>query len=219
MPYPGFFHRLLNADMFVVLDHVQFLRNSKSWHHRDLIKSPQGAAWLTVSVQKAPRFTAINAIELSDSVDWRRRHINLLTQYYKPAAYFSEIFPYVAELYRHPCRTLVEFNMASIRMLLNLLDIEIDTKFSSRLMPQGKGCSLLVDILQKTDGRYYLSGTGARAYHEPAVFKAAGIEVVWQVYAPPVYPQQYDNFIPNLSMIDMLFNCGIQKSKKLLKEI
>ncbi|MDJ0875044.1 MAG: WbqC family protein, partial [Desulfobacterales bacterium] len=43
MPYPGFFHRLLNADMFVVLDHVQFLRNSKSWHHRDLIKSPQGA--------------------------------------------------------------------------------------------------------------------------------------------------------------------------------
>ena len=53
LPYLGFFHRLLHADLFVLLDHVQFVTNgSRSWTHRDKIKTAQGERWLTVGVKK-----------------------------------------------------------------------------------------------------------------------------------------------------------------------
>jgi hypothetical protein len=218
LPYPGFFHRLLDADLFVVLDHVQFLHNNKSWHHRDLIKTPQGTAWLTVSVKKAPRDTAIKDIEVSNDVDWRSRHLNLLRHHYFKAPYFDEIYPYVKKLYRLPCRTLISFNIASIRMLMALFDMHIDMVFSSDLKPQAKGCDLLVDLLGKVGATRYLSGIGARDYFQAAPFDAAGIDVQWQQYTPPIYPQRYNGFIPNLSSIDMLFNCGIHHSRRLLRK-
>ena len=64
----------------------------------------------------------------------------------------------------------------------------------------------------------YLSGVGARDYYEPELYEKAGIEVIWQEFEHPVYPQQYDGFIPYLSSIDLLFNCGIEKSRKILKD-
>jgi hypothetical protein len=218
MPYPGFFHRLLSADLFVVLDHVQFLHNSKSWHHRDLIKTAQGSAWLTVSVKKAPRSTPIRSIELADDVDWRRRHINLMTQHYRRAPFFEEILPHIQNLYALECRKLIDFNLASIHMLMHLFDIHIDMVLSSDLQPQFTGCDLLVDLVQKVRGTHYLSGTGARNYYQQGPFEAAGITVQWQRYEPLTYPQRYTGFIPNLSSIDMLFNCGVQSARAMLRK-
>ncbi len=217
MPYPGFFHRLLDADRFVVLDHVQFLRNSKSWHHRDLIKTPQGSAWLTISVKKAPRYTAIKDIELSEEVDWRRRHLNLIQHHYRKAPFFDEIYPRIYELYQQPCGKLVDFNLAAIDMLVDLFGLQVDMRLSSKMQPVGKGCDLLVDLVQKSKSTHYLSGVGARDYYQPEPFNAAGIEVRWQRYKPVVYAQRYANFIPNLSSIDMLLNCGIRASRRLLR--
>ena len=76
---------------------------------------------------------------------------------------------------------------------------------------------LLVDILQKVRADKYLSGVGAKAYFDPAPFAAAGIEVTWQDFKHPVYPQLYGDFIPYLSSIDLLFNCGIKKSHEILR--
>jgi hypothetical protein len=217
MPYPGFFHRLLNADVFVVLDHVQFLHNSKSWHHRDLIKTPQGSAWLTVSVKKAPQSTAIGSIEIADDVDWRRRHLNLITHHYRHAPYFEEVLPHIQNLYALQCIKLIDFNLASIYMLMSLFGINIDMVMSSDLQPQNKGCDMLVEILQKVGGAHYLSGTGARNYYRPEPFNAAGITIEWQSYEPLYYPQRYAGFIPNLSSIDMLFNCGVRSARIMLR--
>ena len=217
LPYPGFFHRLLNADQFIVLDHVQFLHNSKSWHHRDLIRTPQGTAWLTVSVKKAPQTTAIRSIELAEDVDWRSRHLNLITHHYRRSPFYAEIYPYIEDLYSLQCQKLVDFNLASIHMLMNLFGMQIDMAMSSELQPQGKGCDLLVDLIQKTGGTHYLSGTGALSYYQPEPFADAGITVQWQNYEPVTYPQRYTGFVPNLSSIDLLFNCGVQTARSKLK--
>ena len=79
--YLGFFQRLLHADLYIVLDHVQFVNgSSRAWMHRDKIKTAQGEKWLTVSVKKAPRDTAINQIELSTDKDWRQDKLRLVEQ-------------------------------------------------------------------------------------------------------------------------------------------
>lgn len=216
LPYLGFFHRFLHADEWVVLDQVQFLRNSKSWHHRDKIKTPQGERWLTVAISRCHQKTPINEVMLAET-DWREEHLNRIVTNYRTAGYFREIMPHIEELYALRFARLVDFNLQSIEMLKRLFGIEIPSVMASGLNPAGTSNELLVDLLQKEGATHYLSGVGARSYFDPAPFKQAGITVIWQEFGHPVYHQLYGDFIPYLSSIDFLFNCGIEYSRKVLR--
>ena len=219
MSWPGFFDRLLKSDIYVVLDNVQYVNSSsRSWMNRDKIKTAKGESWLTVGVRKCPRETPINEVMLTDTMDWRGNNLNLLRENYRKAPFFGEIMPYVEELYSFKCERMMDFNMESIKMLMKLFDISIDIVIASTLNPEGKNNTLVVDIIKKLGCHRYLSGTGARDYYDPEVYKKAGIEVIWQEFTPPVYPQQFGEFIPYLSSIDMLFNCGIEESRALLRQ-
>lgn len=219
MPYIGFFHRLLQADILILLDHVQFVNHgSRSWTHRDKIKTANGECWLTINVKKAPHGTPINQIELADN-DWREKNLNLVRENYHGAAYFAELFSRVQALYAMPYKRLVDFNTASIRMLMEWFGIEIPMINSSDMQPNGRKNELLVDLLKKAGANRYLSGLGARNYYQPEPFLDAGIEVLWQQFIHPVYPQQFGEFIPYLSSIDLFFNCGIEPSREILRSI
>lgn len=217
MPYMGFFHRFLKADVYVVLDHVQFVYGSRGWTHRDKIKTPNGPQWLTISVEKAPRSTPINEIVLSDQVDWRQRHLAVLKQNYSRAPYFAEVWPHLEALYAEPYEMLASFNLSSIRMLMGLFDIDIPLVISSKMDPKGYKNDLMVDLVKKACGTHYLSGVGARDYFDAQPFDEAGIEVVWQDFDHPQYAQLHGEFEPYLSSIDLLFNCGIDASRELLR--
>jgi hypothetical protein len=217
LSYMGFFHRFLNADMWIVLDTVQYVSGtSRSWQNRDKIKTVQGEKWITVSVQKAPVGTAIKDILLSES-KWRRDNLNLIHNSYSKAPYFNEVLPYIIDLYMFECRRLMEFNLKSAEVLMELFGIKIKTVLASNLEPVGKRNTLLVDILLRVKADKYLSGVGAKAYFDLAPFAAAGIEVIWQDFKHPFYPQLHGDFIPYLSSIDLLFNCGIEKSREILR--
>ncbi len=191
LPYLGFFQRFHNADMYIVLDHVQFVSgSSRAWTNRDKIKTAQGAKWLTVSVKKASRDTAINQIELSDT-SWRRDNLRLLEQNYRKAPFFDEIMSEIERLYSRQFSMLYEFNMASIEMLMDLFGVRIPWAWSSSLDPQGTKNELLVDLLQKVSATHYLSGVGARGYFDAGPFEAADIKVLWQNFTHPVYSQQH----------------------------
>lgn len=218
VPYLGFFHRFLEADLYVVLDHVQFVNGtSRSWTHRDKIKTSQGEKWLTLSTKKAGRGTPINQIELANTVDWAGANLNQLEQNYRKAPYYDEVMPRVTALYEKPGRMLGDFNLRSIEMLMAMLDVQLPFVLSSTLDPQGQKNGLLIDLLQKVGATRYLSGTGARDYMAPDLFRDAGIEVLWQDFIHPVYPQQFGEFVPNLSALDALFNCGVHGARELLR--
>jgi hypothetical protein len=217
LSYLGFFHRLLFADVFVVLDTAQFVSGtSRSWTNRDKIKTPRGEQWITVGVKKAPGNTAIREIELADS-DWKDGNLNLIKENYRRAAYFDEIFPHIEKLYTSGDRLLMDFNLKSIDMLMSLLDVRIPMLLASTVEPQGKKNELLLDILKKVGATHYLSGVGARGYLVPEVFEEAGIQVSWQQFAHPTYAQLHGEFIPYLSSVDLLLNCGIDGSRRILR--
>lgn len=217
LPYLGFFDRLVKADIYVVFDNVQYVRSSRGWTSRDKIKTRKGEKWISVSTQKAPRDTAINKILISKGTEWRENNLNLIHENYKGSPYYREIMPYIINLYAYDCERLMDFNMQSIKMLMELFDISIDIIYASDLHPEGKSNELIVDIMKRIGCTKYLSGVGARDYYVPEIYEKAGIEVIWQDFVHPVYKQQYDGFIPYLSSIDLLFNCGIEESRKILK--
>ena len=217
MPYLGFFDRLLKADVYVVLDNVQFVHSNRGWTNRDKIRTASGAKWITVSTRKAPRDTMISEVLLSDDTSWRKDNLNLIRENYRHSPYFDKIMPYVDDLYQFSGTKLMDFNLASIRMMMNLFEISIPIIFAGKLNPIGKKNELIIDIVKKLGCHRYLSGVGAKDYCIPEMYHQAGIELIWQEFRHPIYPQQYDGFIPYLSSIDMLFNCGIENSRKIIR--
>lgn len=218
IPYLGFFDRLCKAQIYVVLDNVQYVRNtSRAWTSRDKIKTQSGEKWLTISTQKAPKDTKIKDILLSTTISWKESHLNLIKENYKNSPYYEEIMPYLRKLYSLECIRMMDFNVESIKLLMQLFDIHTDIVYASDLQPIGKNNDLVIDIVKKLDCHKYLSGIGARDYFVQELYDEAGIEVIWQDFTHPVYPQQFEGFIPYLSSIDILFNCGIEDSRKLLK--
>lgn len=217
-PYLGFFHRFLHADLYVALDHVQFVsHSSKSWTHRDKIKTQQGEKWLTLSVKKASRETPINQIALSETTDWVMDNLNLLAQNYRKTAHFEAIMPSIEDLYRTAPPLMSDFNLRSINVISQMLDVELPSVRSSTLDPQGSKNELLIDLLQKVGATHYLSGMGAKNYMRPELFSEAGIHVVWQDFKHPTYPQPFGDFLPYLSSLDVLFNCGIEGARQALR--
>jgi WbqC-like protein family len=218
LPYLGFFHRLLSCELLILLDNVQFVQNNRDgWTHRDKIKTPSGAKWLTISVKKAPWNTAIRDIQVATTTNWRDANLKLIKGNYQGAPYFKEIYPYMEELYHYECDTLCQFTIRSIEILMRLLDIRVPLLFASALSPQGNKSELLLDVLRKVSATHYLSGSGAKCYLDPKLFAEAGIEIIWQNFSHPVYHQLHGNFIPYLSSIDVLFNCGIRRSREVLR--
>lgn len=219
MPYLGFFHRLVIADIYIVFDNVQYVRGSKTQTSRDKIKTANGEKWINVGIQKPAYKCRINEVWLSKDTQWKERSLNLLKENYRNADYFKEIYPYIENLYATDYGKMIDFNMASIKMLIGLFGIEnIEIKYASDLHATGKSNELIIDLVKAVGCHRYLSGTGARNYYIPELYERAGIEVVWQKFEHPVYKQQFGAFIPYLSSVDLLFNCGIEHSREIIRK-
>ena len=218
IPYLGFFHRLMQADIYIVLDNVQFVRGgSNCWTNRDKIKTSSGTKWITVPCKKAPLGININEIEINNDVDWKTRNLKEIENNYSKADGFEEVFEYIERLHRKEYINLSDFTFDSIKMLIELFDIKIDVLFSSELSPSGKSNERIVDLINKSGVHRYLSGIGAQDYYDPEPYKKAGIEIIWQSFEHPKYEQINGEFIPNLSSIDLLLNCGIAHSREILR--
>jgi hypothetical protein len=207
LPYLGFFHKLLHCDVFVALDNVQFQKNGLQ--NRNKVKNAQGWQWLTVPVLH-DFGQLINEVRTNPEIPWQQKHWNALRFNYSRAAYFDTYGPALENILNRDWNNLCELNVTLIRWVAEALGIETPIVYSSDLSVDGNKTGLLVEVCQALEADGYLSGPGGRRYMDLAAFEAAGIEVLWQQFIPPVYKQLFPGvgFIPNLSVVDALFNCG-----------
>jgi hypothetical protein len=209
-PYLGFFHRVLLSDMFIVLDNVQFLRKGSGWHNRDKIKTPNGERWLTLSVEKGHTDRKINEVLLSQNSGWIERNLSLVWENYRKAPYFEIYFPTVERIYLAGHRKMVDLNTAFLNMFFEVFGLGVPRLLSSQIHVPGRSTQRLINLVKAVEGTHYLSGTGARTYLDVKLFAGTDIEVVWQKFKHPIYPQLHGAFISGLSSLDVLFNCGPQ---------
>lgn len=216
VPYLGFFHRLLHVDTFIILDDVQFVHKGRGWHNRDKIKTPRGEQWITLSVENGPLHRNINEVRLSSQKDWIDRNVNLLAENYRKAAYYSRYYPELVSIYQQGYERMLDLNMAFLKYFFEIFDIHVPMVFSSDLAVGGTSNEKVIRLVKEVDGTHYLSGLGARDYMDERLFQEAQIVVEWQKFTHPVYPQLHGDFIPNLSCLDVLLNCG-PGSKEILR--
>ena len=209
-PYLGFFHRLLFADHFVILDDVQFLR--RGWHHRDQILTEGGPKWLTLRVNKGPLHRLINCVHI-ESGEWIDEHLELIKKSYYHTPGFHYFYPTIEELYRSKKKSLVDFNLSFIEWACDILKIKIKKSFSSSYNLVSTKSERLIELVNKVGGTHYVTGLGSKAYLEEEKFNQKGLKVIWKKFNHPKYEQSNHSFFPNMSFIDFIMNNGYKSSK------
>ncbi|MEE8429598.1 MAG: WbqC family protein [Gammaproteobacteria bacterium] len=217
LPWPGFFYKLLRADTMVLLDQVQF-PFGRSWMNRNRLKCDQGELWLTVPVwKKGKGKQLIRDVEICNETDWRRRHLRGLRQLYGNAPYRDDYLPKLESVYiREHCH-LIDLNLDVIRVLWDALGLKRRLVLQSELGVSGRGTELLVSICRAMNADTYVTLPIVEKYLDTEKFQTSNIRLEFARFSPPVYPQLWGDFRYNLSVLDLLLNCG-PKSLKLIAQ-
>lgn len=203
LPWCGYFFKMMHCDVFVILDDVQFSKNSVT--NRNKIKGSQGEVVLTVPV-KATLTSQINEVAIAE----RRsliKHTKSIRACYANAPYFTDYFPTLEEILSRDLG-FCDLNEALILQLAKWLGISCNIQRSSEVGVSSGGGQRLVDLVEAVNGNVYLSGSGGAKYQQTSMFNDKSISLQYTNFVSPVYPQMWGEFIPNLSVLDILFNCG-----------
>lgn len=207
IPWKGYFDIIHSVDAFVFYDDVQYTKND--WRNRNKIKTTQGAIWLTIPV--GDNIDRLICDVLINDQAWAKKHWNSIQQAYSKAPYFKMYSSFFESVYCDNVWTnLSELNQYLIKTISKDF-LGITTKFlDSRDYPLvGKKQDRLIDILNKIKATRYVSGPAARSYIELEKFKEMNIELVYHDYSNyPEYKQLFPPFQHNVSILDVLFNCG-----------
>lgn len=217
-PFPGFFLKAFLSDILVILDAVQFPRGT-TWLTRNRFKNERGALWLTIPVwKKGLGFQRIDKVRICPEGRWSKKHLHSLRHAYGNAPYFGDHQGFLEHIFSSEINKLIDMNFAIITYLLSVLQIDTKVIRLSDLGIEAKGDQLLLEICKMTGASHFLAQKPAGKYHNPELFQRKGIQLKYFSAPIPVYPQLWGNFIPNLSVLDLIFNCG-PKARELLVKV
>ncbi|MBN9589559.1 MAG: hypothetical protein BGN85_03465 [Alphaproteobacteria bacterium 64-11] len=214
IPWRGYFDLIRQADELILLDSVQYTR--RDWRNRNRIKTPGGPQWLTIPVgSKGAYAQTIDATAIFDP-SWAESHVRALEQNYRRAANFDAVAPWLFDLLRQAAgrALLSQVNRFLLEALCPRLGIQVPIRFDREVLPDMDLTSIdaserLAVLASAVKASRYISGPAAQAYLDYRPFQQRGIAVQWMDYSGyRNYPQCWGVFIPNLSIVDLLLNCG-----------
>jgi hypothetical protein len=214
MPWLGYFDRMIQSDLFVLLDHVQFER--RNYQNRCLIRLEDETKWLTVPVVQVSQKEKIidkmidNPADMSGPRWWGPNHFQTLRYAYRKAPHFEQYAARLREILEARWDKLLDLNIATLEFVREALEIDTPMVRSSELRPEGQKSALLLDICKQVGAAAFLGGMGgSREYLDKQAFADAAMGVRWQEFRHPTYPQTGTApFIKGLTVLDLLFNCG-----------
>jgi hypothetical protein len=208
LPWLGYFHRIAISELHIVLDHVQFEKNS--FTNRNKVRTKEGWCWLTTPVKTKARFGKlyIDQLEISNNSRWAEKHWATMRFHYAKAPFFAEHAPFFKTIYAQQWDHLPDLIKETTSYLLRAFGIKTPIIRSSEMEVKGNKDELIVNLCRAVRANVYVSGPFGREYLRERLFEEAGIKVLYHDYRHPVYPQVFTGFEPYMSAIDLLFNCG-----------
>lgn len=215
LPHMGFFKKIQSCDKFVFLDDVQYERSD--WDNRNKIRTFDDSMWLTIPVYN--KFgQKLNEVKISYETNWQNKHRRSIELNYRKAPYFEKYWKDIDKILETKWERLIDLNFALIEYLMTQLDITTETMKSSTMEIGTIGSQRLLDICKKLQATTYISGEMGKDYLDETIFEDNKIKVIYENFQHPVYNQIHGKFIPNMSIIDLLFNEG-DRSKMILESV
>jgi len=221
LPWIGYFVKIARSDRFILLDDAQYARGG--FINRNRIKTPRGPEWLTVPVRSAGRLAArICEIVPCDEIPWARTHLRTIETNYRRAPYYADVMdgllrPVLEAPRGSPAwASLASLNAELIQRICANLGIDTPLVEASTIGVPSRGTQRLIDLVRSVGGTAYLSGRGGERYQDVRAFADAGIELLYNDFDHPRYPQLWGGFEPNLSILDCLMCCGPAAARRLV---
>ncbi|MBI5682763.1 MAG: WbqC family protein [Deltaproteobacteria bacterium] len=218
LPWLGFFEQMHKSDVFVIYDDVQY--DKEGWRNRNRIKTANGIQWLTVPVMvNLEAHPLVHEVKIDNKTNWRKKHLSSIRQNYSKAPYFKKYIDIFEEGYSKEWECLVDIDMYFILRLSECLGMD-DTKIikSSALNIDGDKIGRLINICKFFNADTFYEGAAGKNYIDENYFESHGIKMEYQDYKHPIYNQLYGDFVPYLSVIDLLFNHGDESLAILLNK-
>lgn len=215
LPWFGYFHKIFNADLFIILDQVQFKKNY--FENRNRIYTPQGLKYITIPVyikgHLSKKFYEIELVQ-----NWKKKYIKTLTFNYQRAPFFNEIKPIIDIIDNYSGNKLFEINILIIQTIINYLNIETKLVLASTLKPNGQKSELLIDLLSKVDASSYIVGKSGFDYMNLELFHNNNIALEeHRVNHIKYEPFNYKIFTDYPSILDIIANIGLERTEYLIK--
>jgi hypothetical protein len=214
LPWLGYFDKMDKADVFILLDTVQFKKNE--WQNRNKIKTAQGWQWLTVPVTyRYPQL--INEVEVNNRDKWRHRQRQAIVTNYRKAPHWEILESFFEEIFESTWQYISELNIHVVRRLVDILGITTPLRVASELgeFPEDPDARLIA-LAKHVGADTYLAGAGGKGYMNLDAYSAGGIDVIFQEYNHPRYSQLFGEFEPFMSVVDLIFNHG-EESLEILR--
>lgn len=217
LPWLGYFDLIDAVDVFVLLDNVQF--EKQTWQQRNQLRTHKGLEWITAPVFIKGRFgQPIKDVKLKDTF-FVNKHLKQIAHNYQKAKEFNRYFEEFSTVFSQAASNglLCHLNVELIKWLCSKFEITTPLVMASDLNIQGKRSELIVGIMNALDSTAYVSPRGSADYitQDYPIFERNGISVLYHSYRHPEYSQTYKPFVPFACALDVLFNEG-ERSKEII---
>jgi len=207
-PYIGYFQMINAVYVFVVYDNIQFTK--KGWFHRNRILVNGRDKMFSVPLKKDSDYLYVAQRELADSFDNEsKKIIRKIKAAYLKAPYYKEVMPLIEECFQRGSGNLFDFIHTSLKLLTQFLQIDTKIIISSAIDIDHtlKSQDKVLAICKNLNADIYINAIGGQNLYLPEVFRNKGIELCFLKTKPIEYKQFDNDFVPWLSIIDvMMFN-------------
>lgn len=218
LPWLGFFNKMAKADVFVLLDNVPFRKNY--FQNRNKILGTNGEQWIGIPVSVKGHITSTikdTQIAYSANPKWREKYLRTVQESYGKYEFFNDIFPKLSEIITSDFVTISDVNIEIIKMFANGFGIKPQFIRGSELDVDGAKSDLILDICENLKADVYIAGPFGREYLKRDEFDERDIRVCFNDYSHPLYTQKKSNeFVPYLSGLDLVMNCGYKQGKEII---
>jgi len=208
IPWKGYFDLVNSVDEFIIYDEMQYTKND--WRNRNKIKTAQGVQWLTIPVKQGSLSQTISETKTA-SDNWSLKHAKTLALAYGRSRHFREFWPQFESLYLAGREHfLSRLNFEFMCAVNGILGIDTQITWSSDYRLVGDRSERLVNLCKQAGADEYITGPSALDYMQPESFRRSGINVKVADYSGyPEYIQLYPPFEHGVSILDLIFNEGL----------
>ena len=209
IPWKGVFDLISRVDVFVFFDDVQY--TAKDWRNRNRIRAPGGDIWLTVPVlTKGLRDQRICDAVIDPKSNWQAKHYKALRASYGQAKHFKAFEYLLREIYiERQWSRIADLDIFATKLIAEALGLTVEWRRSSDLGVAGdKTGERAIGICAALGCDSFINGPSARAFMNEPLFARSGITLDYMTYEYPAYPQLHEPFVHEVSILDVIFNCG-----------
>lgn len=204
-PYIGYFHLVNAADTFIFYDDVNFIK--RGWINRNKILLGNKEHLMSFPCIKASQNKLIKDVHIDmESQEYSKLLIQIELAY-KKAPFFRSVFPIIESVFNSKCDNISELSSLSIISIAQFLDIETNFMYSSKNFSNSFGINRadrLIQITKELESSKYVNAAGGVDLYDKGYFKEQGVDLYFLESKFEQYEQFNDNFIPGLSIIDVL---------------